>query len=147
MPIIPRLAGGAFFQQIQPLFLAGTAYLDNTELGFPTGANAITLAARVDSNPILVAGFNSFMVIATLSGNYDISVSHCDPTTNAILVNVPLRTAVPGAPAIPTAFGAFSVGNLTTATQGQVWMVWRLGLQGNAANRTLTDIRVWCGTR
>jgi len=146
MPIIPRLAGGSYFCQAQPLVLAGSGWLDNTELGFSVAANAITVAGRIDSNPILVAGFNSFMVIATLSGNYDISVSHCNPTTNAILTTHSLRVAVAGAPAVPTTFGAFSVGNVVN-TVGMVWFVWRLGLQGNAADRTLTDIRVWCGTR
>jgi hypothetical protein len=146
MPTIPRIAGAAYTQQISPLVLAGTGYLDNTELGFSTAANGITVGARVDSNPIMVAGFNGFMVIANLSGNYDITVSHCDPTTSAILTTHSLRVAVPGAAVLPTTFGAFSVGNVVN-TVGMVWWVWRIGLQGNGADRTLTDIRVWCGTR
>lgn len=146
MPNIPQLAGAAYFQQISPLMLAGLGYMTNAELGFPTAANGITSAARVDSNPILAAGLNSFMVIANLSGNYNILVSHCDPTTNVILTTHSLRVAVPGPAAVPTTFGAFSQGNVVVTT-GMVWMVWKLGLQGNGADRTLTDIRVWCGTR
>ena len=146
MPTIPRLGNAAYSQQCQPLVLAGTGYLDNTELGFSTAAGAITAAAPVDSNAILVAGFNSFMVIANLSGAYDISVSHCDPTTDVILTTHSLRVAVPGAAALPTTFGAFSVGNVVNVS-GHVWYVWRLRLQGNGADRTLTNIRVWCGTR
>lgn len=146
MPIIPRMAGAGYCQQISPLVLAGTGWLDNTELGFSLAANAIISAGRTDSNPIMAAGFNSFMVIANLSGAYDITVSHCDPTTSAILTTHSLRVAVPGAAALPTMFGAFATGS-TVNTTGHVWWVWRIGLQGNAANRTLSDIRVWCGTR
>jgi len=148
VPTIPRLAGGSYFTQIKPLFLAGTGYLDNAELGFSTAAGGITTAAPVDSNAILVAGFNSFMVIADLSGAYNILVSHCDPTTDVILTTHSLRVAVPGtgSTTTPTQFGAFAVGSVVNTT-GHVWMVWRLRLQGNAADRTLTTIRVWCGTR
>lgn len=148
MPISPRLAGAGYPTIQQPLFLAATAYLDNTELGFPTGAGAITAAAFVSSNPILVSGWNEFMVIANLSGNYNIDFQHCDPTNDTALVAVAVRNAVPGAASatIPTNFGAFSVGTAASSV-AHVFMVIRLRLQGSGADRTLTDIRMWCGTR
>lgn len=144
MPIIPRLAGAAYCQQIQPLVLAGTGWMDNTELGFSVAANAITLAVRVDSNPILVAGFNSFMVIAELSGAWNLSYSHCDPSTNVVLFTVLVAAAIPGPGLQLRTFGAFSA---AAAGAAQVWYVLRVGLQGNAADRTLTSIRMWTGTR
>jgi len=148
VPISPRLAGGAYVCQAQPLFLAGAAYLDNLELGFPTGANAIPAApANVASNAILVSGFNSFMFIADLSGAYDIFVSHCDPTTDAALTTEQVRAGVPGtgSTTAPTTMGAFSSG--PGYGLGHVWMVIRVVLRGNGAARTLTTIRMWCGTR
>jgi hypothetical protein len=144
MPIIPRLAGAGYCQQISPLVLAGTGWMDNTELGFSVAANAITVAARVDSNPILVAGFNDFMVIAELSGAWNLSFSHCDPTTNAILFTASVAAAIPGPGLQLRTFGAFSA---AAAGAAHVWWVLRVGLQGNVADRTLTSIRMWCGTR
>jgi hypothetical protein len=148
MPISPRLAGAGYPYIARPLVLAGTGYLDNAELGFSTAANAITAAVPVNSNAILVSGFNGFMVVADLSGNYNISLIHCDPTTDAVLTTLALRAAVPGAGSatLPTQFGAFSVGSIAS-TVSNVFMVIRLQLQGNGADRTLTAIRMWCGTR
>ncbi len=148
MPISPRMAGGGFFDIAQPLFLAGTGWVDNLELGFPTGANAIPASpATVSSNALLVSGLNSFMFLANLSGDYNILVSHCDPTTDVALITQQVRAGIPGAASTtnPTTMGAFSSG--PGYGLGHVWMVIRVVLSGSGAARTLTDIRMWCGTR
>jgi hypothetical protein len=143
------MAGAGFFSIAQPLFLAGTGYADNAELGFPTGANAIPVApAFVASNAILVSGFNAFMVVADLSGTYNLIVDHCDPTTDVAIVTAGSRAGIPGtgSTTTPTMFGAFSSG-FSGNTTGNVFMVIKINLQGNGAARTLTSIRLWCGTR
>jgi len=147
MANLPRPAGGGIFQRMQPLVLAGTGWLDNTELGFPLGAGAITSAARIDSNPILVAGLNSFMVMSQLDGAYNVLFSHCDPFTDAILTTHSIVNALGGGVLNITTIGAFSTNTALTNTTGHVFYVIRLALQGNGANRTLTSIRLWLGTR
>ena len=147
MPSLPRCAGAGLFQRMQPLTMAGTGFLDNTELGFPVGAGAITVAARVDSNAILVAGLNGFMIVVQLTGAFDVFVSHCDPFTDAIITTHQIANALAGGINQVLTIGAFGTTTAVTNTTGHVWHTMRLGLQGDVANQTLTSIRLWLGTR
>jgi len=149
MPLEPRHAGNSLFQLMQPLVLAGTAWVDNTELGFSTAAGAIPeqLAGRADSNPILVAGFNSFMVMVQLDGAFNLLFLHCDPFSDVLLTIHQIVTAAAGGVLQIITFGAFSTNGIPTNTTGHVFHTIRLGLQGNGAARTLVSIRMWIGTR
>lgn len=147
MANLPRPAGAGLFQRMPPLVMAATGFVDNSELAFPIGANAITVAARVDSSPILVAGLNSFMVMVQCNGSFTLSFSHCNPLTDAILTTHTMQAGLAGGVLQLVTIGAFSTNTATTNTTGHVFHTMRLGLQGVAADRTLTSILMFLGTR
>lgn len=144
MPNLPLCAGAAAFQRVAPLSMAGAGFAGNTELGFPTGAGAITSAARVDSNPILVAGLNSFLFSVECTNLFNVFYSHCNPLTDAILRTFTLIMGTVGLNVLT--LGAFET-DPATFTTGNVFHTIRLGLQGDGANETLVSARLWLGMR
>jgi hypothetical protein len=146
MPDIFQIPGAGLFQQMDPLDPAAVGWMDNATLGFPTGAGAIPFAVRIDSGPILVVGFNSFMAIGNVDlDNVTVWVSHCDPTTGVILVTVTAGSFVAGTDTQLT-FGAFHEA-LAADTTRDDWLVIRIGLQGEAIDATLNRIDLFGGTR
>lgn len=125
MPSRPRIPGAAIFQATLPMQLIGVGWMDNDEMGFP---EEISDTARVDSNPLLVAGFNAFTFFCEPQAgpNLEVFVSHCDPTTGVVLTTELLDTVTFGGGQV-IEFGAFA--NLLPSTNAsEVWYVIRLGL-------------------
>jgi len=156
MPTTPRLPGAGLLPCYPPLVPAGLGFFSEADLGWPPLTMVPPAPARLDSPPLLVAGFNSFNLwIFVISftgpgiGGVDVSVSHCDPTTNAILVTQAVGNAQPLIAAI-IYFGAFaSVSGAVTL--GNAWNVIRVGLSGVDGDYGVTgsanEKGLLCGTR
>jgi hypothetical protein len=82
VPVISLPAGGNFGAATA---VAGTATMKNTELmALPQGP--IAAGNSFDTDPVLVAGYNSFGFVTTFTGGGTLTLSYniCDPRTFAI---------------------------------------------------------------
>ncbi len=139
-------SGGAFNQ-----LLAGTSFLD-TPLFTPALPYVIGIAGNQDTDPIMVAGFNAFMVMVTVTsggGTFDIAYNIHDPHSIAtILATRSLKAAQAAAPALLFFFGAFTTPAANVVdTSADVFAVISLHFHANAAAQTVTTLRLWGGTR
>ena len=139
-------SGGAFNQ-----LLAGTSFLD-TPLFTPALPYVIGIGGNQDTDPIPVAGFNAFMVMATVTsggGTFDIGYNIIDPHTAAtVLVTRSLKAAQAAGTNLLFFFGAFTTpaGNVVD-TSADVFAVISLHFHANVATQTVTALRLWCGVR
>lgn len=146
LQIASQGSGGAFNQ-----LLAGTAFLD-TPLFTPALPYAIGIGGNADTDPIMVAGFNAFMVMATVTsggGTFDIGYNIIDPHTSAtILATRSLKVGQAAGPALQFFFGAFTTPAANVVdTSADVFDIISLHFHANVAAQTVTVLRLWCGVR
>jgi hypothetical protein len=150
-PIKPQIesiaqgSGGAFNQ-----LLAGVAFIDTQWT--PALPYAITAGNSQDTDPILVSGFNAFMVMVTVTsggGTFDIAYNINDPSNlTSILTSRSLKAAQAAGNNLLFFFGAFSTpaGNVVD-TSADCFVAISLHFHANAATQTVTSLRLWAGVR
>jgi hypothetical protein len=135
---------GLSCRRLKPFMLAGAGWMDNLDLELPTTIGAFLVL----SNPILVAGFNSFMLVMEVAVSVVIcAVWHCDPQSYAPLGDALTIGSVNAGVADAMAFGAFSPA-AGEDTAGMDWYVIRIAALANSPpDATLVYAQLFGGRR
>jgi hypothetical protein len=128
------------------LFLSGAAFLKDADL-MPV-PQVIAAAGNFTTDPILVAGYNSFMVsilVGAGPGTLTMQYFHCDPTTQALLFSTQVAAGLNPAVTTNTTFGAFSQQNVPTS--GDVFHTIALRFLAVAGQVTISSLILYLGVR
>lgn len=131
--------------------LAGTGFID-TPVFTPALPYVIGIGGNQDTDPIIVAGFNAFMVLLTVTsggGTFDIGYNIIDPRTPAtVLATRSLKAAQAAGGSLLFFFGAFTTPAANVVdTSADVFDIISLHFHANVAAQTVTVLRLWCGVR
>lgn len=123
-------------------FLAGTAFAHNADLLTVPLATAVGTPSETD--PIVVQGYNAFMLLWTTSagGTYTLAVEHCDPDSQVAQASRQIIAGQATGSAVLFTFGAAS-----TVGPNDVWNTIRFLVTAAGATVTTTDVRMWLGVR
>jgi hypothetical protein len=136
--------GGSSFSQMlaRASYVAAAAWT-------PALPYVLNAGVTQDTDPVQVAGFNSFMALfltAGAGGTVDFSYNIIDPHTPAtILATRSLRAALNPAVFL-ISFGAFSTGNVVD-TSADVFITIGLRFKANTAQQTISLVNLFCGVR
>lgn len=128
------------------LMLAAAGLVTDTEF-FTTMPQTVAVGTPFQTNPILVAGFNSFQVILNTNagaGNYTVTLQHCNPADQTVLTtfNILSAVAVGG-----LAVGTFGAGNTAALGGGQVFISYRLLFTAAVASVVFARAFLFFGVR
>lgn len=126
----------------------GIGYALNTELGFAAPPFVVTAGTSVDSDPILVAGYNNFMLLLNISnagGSVTASYVIDDPPTQAQIVARQIAAGLPAGISI-SSFGAYGTA-VSVTFRGDVFHTITLRIAAVTSNQTINDVRLWAGVR
>lgn len=140
-----------------PLKGSGLARFNDVDLGLTNGTVIPAAPGIVESNPLMVAGLNQFLllavVVSTGAANWQLVIEHCDPTTGVVVASEAPIAGLPFvfATLVPTEFGANAF-LLANPTSSRVYYVIRLGFQatGGAGGGVFSNARptqLYCATR
>jgi hypothetical protein len=136
------IASTGLVSKRKPLRLAGVGWVTNAELQLPATIGLFV----VYSNPIMVAGFNSFMLFIEVAvDGVDLSVAHCDPRSLQTLQSNGFGSVAPATPTM-VPFGAFEV-TVPADTSAMDWYVIRIGLASIGVEATLVNVALFAGMR
>lgn len=135
-----------------PQNLIGGGYMPNDSFGFPATPFVVAALASATSDPILVAGWDSFMLIVDFTtgggGTSDFRYQILDPETQALIIERTIAVGVAGPAVTLMTFGASST-TAPAATRGDTWFLMALRFTAAAAGfpATYNSVRLWCGVR
>lgn len=143
---LPRRSAPGYLTVGANQAVIATGWYTAADMNLPLG---VLVAGNTNtSDPLLVAGFDSFMIFANYAGGGGTTTweyNLLDPQTQALLITRTISAATAPGVLILT-FGAQSA-TAPAATRGDIFHLIQLRVTANAANQTYTDIQLMCGVR
>jgi hypothetical protein len=155
--VIPQQPVMGLINSYAPQVGSAVARFDAALLGLPAGTVIPDAPAIVESNALMVAGYNHFLFLISASStggtNGSLIVEYCDPVTEAVVASATaIAFVLGGAALVPVPWGATAL-LVATDTTGAVFFTIKLALQttGGAGGGLITGVprppNLYCSQR